>query len=92
LVALTVSLTVFQLLLLLLVSAGAGFFIRTKQIRKKQQRIVELENEMVSNHAEILKLQHELASSRKDAKSGNVPVVQIKADLQQADLTKKKNA
>lgn len=75
-----------------MVSAGAGFFIRTKQLRKKQQRILELENEMVSNHAEILKLQHELSSSRKETKSENVPVVQIKADLQQSELTKKKNA
>lgn len=39
----------------------AGFVFRTAQLQKKEKRIKELEEEMITNHAEILALQGQLA-------------------------------
>lgn len=52
-----------------------GFAFRSRQIAKSKRRILELETEMVENHAEILKL-HKLQSDR----SGNTgtPVINLK--------------
>jgi len=38
-----------------------GFIFRSAQLQKKERRAQELEEEMVASHAEILKLQEQLA-------------------------------
>lgn len=38
----------------------AGFVFRSAQLQKKQRRILELEEEMIASHAEILALQKQL--------------------------------
>jgi cell division protein FtsB len=48
--------------ILLAIFAGSGFLgysLRSRQIKKKQFKIVELRKEMVDNHAYILELQKE---------------------------------
>ena len=39
----------------------AGFFIRAGVTAKRQERIIELEDEMLSNHARILELEKKLS-------------------------------
>ncbi|MBZ5858487.1 hypothetical protein [Flavihumibacter profundi] len=65
-----------------------GFAFRSKQIAKSKKRILELETEMVENHAEILKL-HKIHSD-KSGLSENVPVINLKVKEQlQASLKTK---
>lgn len=70
-------------------SLGLGMFFRTRQLRKKVLRIYELENEMISNHAEILRLQQEIGkvknqsaslNENKSSKNDSIPVVPLKKD------------
>ena len=55
-----------------------GFFLRGKQLRKLRKRVIELEKEMLSNHAEILDLQKERASLLKQMKESKIPVIPMK--------------
>ena len=51
-----------NILILALAIFGSGFIgysLRTRQLRKKNYKIVELRKEMVDNHAHILELQKE---------------------------------
>ncbi|MEJ7737714.1 MAG: hypothetical protein WKF97_09830 [Chitinophagaceae bacterium] len=58
--AIAISVNVMWLPLIIAFSAFAGFFLRSAQIKKSTKRILSLENEMLKNHAEILKLNKEL--------------------------------
>jgi len=53
------TLNVFVLLAAFGAAALFGYSLRTRQLRKKQFKIVELRKEMVDNHAHILELQKE---------------------------------
>ena len=61
------TISIFWLPLIVLMSALAGFFLRRAQLYKSKKRIIYLENEMLSNHAEILKLQQELVMMEKNS-------------------------
>lgn len=61
----TMTISVLWLPLLTLVSVIFGFLFRSAQIKKANKRILSLENEMLSNHAEILKLQEDLVAIEK---------------------------
>ena len=60
------SISILWLPLIILVSAYAGYFFRSAQLAKARKRILSLENEMLGNHAEILKLQQEIVQIEKD--------------------------
>ena len=63
---------------IVVVAFVTGFSFRGKQIAKSKRRIVELEREMISNHAEILELQREkLILEVKLKGSSNIPVIPI---------------
>ena len=53
-----------------------GFAFRSRQIAKSRKRILELETEMVENHAEILRL-HKHNSEMSDDSSIKVPVISL---------------
>ncbi len=59
-------------------TAGAllGFVCRSRQLKKSQKRILELETEMVTNHAEILRL-HKLHSDLEEPQIQTVPVISL---------------
>ena len=72
------TLNVFMLLAAFAASALLGYSLRSRQLRKKQFKIVELRKEMVDNHAHILELQKEyvelqskLSESRSTVISGS---------------------
>jgi hypothetical protein len=60
------SISIFWLPVIVLISGVMGFLFRSSQIAKCKKRILSLENEMLNNHAEILKLQQELVTLKND--------------------------
>jgi Tfp pilus assembly protein PilN len=53
-----------------------GFVCRNRQLQKSQKRILELETEMVNNHAEILRL-HQLTAEQEEPDLVKVPVISL---------------
>ncbi len=64
----------------IIVAAGLiGYAFRSRQIRKKQFKIVELRKEIVNNHAHILELQKEYVVMESKLKV-TTPVLPIKKE------------
>ena len=64
------------------VSFGLGLFFKMALVRKQRKRILNLEDEMLANHARILNLEKKVAETRKD-KNGtqhDFDMPSIKAD------------
>ena len=74
----TFEVNVLWLPLMIILPAVAGYLFRSKQLAKSKKRILSLENEMLNNHAEILRLQKELVSFEKEARANKTRVVSIK--------------
>lgn len=55
-----------------------GFIFRSQQIGSLKRKVIELENEMLSNHSEILDLQRENASLEQQMKQLHIPVISMK--------------
>jgi predicted RNase H-like nuclease (RuvC/YqgF family) len=70
---------VLTLSFILLIAAIAGYAFRSRQIRKKQLKIVELRREMVSNHAHILELQKEYVALELQLRGQKTPVLPLKS-------------
>lgn len=60
-----IPLTVLSLMGLIAGSFGIGFYLRSRQLQKKQFKISELRKEIVYNHAQILELQKEYVTLEK---------------------------
>ena len=83
-----INLAVLQFVLAAFVSGSLmGFAFRSKQMAKSKRRILELETEMVENHAEILRL-HKVYSN-KSGSTDTVPVISLK---EQGEMVKKVKA
>lgn len=77
--AIVLSINVMWLFLIAGVSGFTGYIFRSNQLRKKQKHIFFLESEMLRSHAEILKLQQELAKLDKESNPPHkIPVIPIK--------------
>jgi hypothetical protein len=58
-----------------------GFLMRRRNTHKREKRIMELENEMLSNHQEILRLEAALSKLNKNAESIETsPVINIESN------------
>jgi hypothetical protein len=55
-----------------------GYYLRSRQLKKKQFKISELRKEIVYNHAQILELQMEYVNLEKSIKGNTVPVLPMK--------------
>jgi hypothetical protein len=53
----------------------AGFLVRTAQIRLNRKKILDLEREMLNNHAQILELEKEKAGIMRQMKEMKIPVI-----------------
>jgi hypothetical protein len=58
--AITISINIFLLPLLAIVSFLIGYSFRSNNIKKMKKQVSSLEKEMLNSHAEILNLQQEL--------------------------------
>ena len=84
------SVNIVVLAMAMLVAGFIGYSLRSRQLRKKQFKIVELRKEMVDNHAHILQLQKEyvdLQLKLNDLKTP-VPVVDIHHAAKEAENQK----
>ena len=77
---LAIQLTINALLLvsIVLTATFLGFIFRSRQIASLRKKVIELENEMLSNHSEILDLQRENASLELQMKQLHIPVISMK--------------
>jgi hypothetical protein len=73
------TLSVLSLILLVTGSMSVGFYLRSRQLRKKQFKIAELRKEIVYNHAQILELQMECVGLEKSMKTTKATVLPMKA-------------
>ena len=68
----------FMLVLAMIGSGFIGFSLRTRQLKMKNVKIVELRKEMVNNHAYILELQKEYVDLETQCNQGKTPVLAMK--------------
>ena len=79
----------FNLLLLtgiLIACFGIGFLTRRSQLNSLRRKILELESEMLSNHADILDLQKEKAQLEQQIKQSKIPVIPMRANKDEDTL------
>ena len=64
-----------------LVSGGLlfGYYLRSRQLKKKQFKISELRKEIVYNHAQILELQTEYVTLEKSINANKATVLPMKS-------------
>jgi hypothetical protein len=77
---LNIEFTLNALSLILMVSGAifVGYYLRSRQLKKKQFKISELRKEIVYNHAQILELQTEYVNLEKSINGSKVPVLPMK--------------
>lgn len=76
--AIGISIHIIWLPLITMIAFLMGLIFRTYQLQKSKKRILFLENEMLSNHAEILKLQQQLVLLENKLTDNKTPVVPMK--------------
>jgi hypothetical protein len=67
-----------NVLTLIFIVSGAlfiGYYLRSRQLKKKQHKIADLRKEIVYNHAQILELQMEYVALEKSLNNGKAPVL-----------------
>jgi len=85
---LKISIDILPLIGYILVACAAGFLLRGGQLRSFRKKIIELEYEMVNNHAEILELQKDKAQILRQIKESKSPVIPLhhsKEDNERSD-------
>ena len=75
--AIELTLNIFVLTGIVLGSFVIGFLIRANQIRSLKRKIVELEKEMLNNHADILELQRSKALLEQNLQASKIPVIPL---------------
>jgi len=75
-----ITLDVYIFLLIIGLAVVLGYLPRSRQLAKKQRKIVELEHEMVQAHAELLENQREFCEleNRMKEKEVSNPVIPMK--------------
>ena len=84
---LTINLLPF--LAILVMAAFTGYFFRSRQIKKKQQKIQELRKEIVWNHAQILELQKEYVALESQMQVAKAPVLPLNPQVNYLEEAKK---
>jgi hypothetical protein len=72
----------------------AGFFIQIKERRTLKKRLHEMERDMLSDHAEILKLHQEKVELQQQLKESKIPVITMNKNKEantEETLTKQAN-
>lgn len=86
--AIEITISVLPLAGLFLIAFGAGFLLRSGQIRSGNRKILELEKEMLSNHADILDLQKEKANLVRQIRESKIPVIPMNTAKEDNDKSR----
>ena len=70
-----ITINAFVLAGLVLASIGLGFMFRSNQVTIHKKKVVELEKEMLLNHAEILDLQQRNSALELKVRTLSIPVI-----------------
>lgn len=76
--AIHVSVNIFLFCAAVVGAFGVGYMIRSAQVNSLRKKILELESEMLRNHAEILDLQRSKANLELAIKESKIPVIPMK--------------
>ena len=87
--AIEITLSVLRLVGLILLSFAAGFILRSEQLKSYGRKVLELEKEMLSNHADILDLQKEKANLVKSIRESKIPVIPMNSSKGDNDQSMK---
>jgi hypothetical protein len=82
------NLSIFSLAGLMLAALVLGFLLRTGQIRIQRRKILELEKEMLNNHAQILELEKEKAGLMRQMKEQKIPVIPMEGDQNESRIAR----
>ena len=82
------SINIITLLIIVCVSVLAGFAVRHRQLTRKDNRIAELEREMIQAHAELLDTQKEYCEMELRMRDLTIPVISIKQAPKEEDEKK----
>jgi hypothetical protein len=77
------------LLVAIVVAAFAGWAVNKARLVKSQQRIRQLENEMISSHAEILETQKAYVRMETRLKEQSIPVIPMKINGKETNSKEK---
>jgi hypothetical protein len=89
--AIELTVNVFVLPGIMVISFLAGYLIRKAQIKSLNRKIFELEKEMLSNHADILELQRSKALLEINLQKSKIPVIPLNLSKEEsADKLSKK--
>jgi len=73
---------------LLVVTFVLGFLLRASQVKLLKKKVLDLENEMLSNHADILDLQREKSCIEQKMKELHIPVIPITSNKEEGNASK----
>ena len=76
--AIQISVNIFLVMGAVIAAFGVGYMIRSVQVNSLRKKVLELESEMLRNHAEILDLQRSKANLELTIKESKIPVIPIK--------------
>ena len=89
--AIELTLNLFILSGILLLTFFLGFMVRRFQISSLKRKIFELEKEMLSNYADILELQKNKALHEQNLQTSRIPVIPLNASKEEStDKAKRK--
>jgi hypothetical protein len=75
------SVNILILLGVVVLSGFAGFSLRSRQLVKSRMKLIKVENEMISSHAEILELQKEYMTMELKLRGIKDPVIVMRNPL-----------
>lgn len=76
--AIQISVNIFLVLGAVIAAFGVGYMIRSAQVNSLRKKVLELESEMLRNHAEILNLQRSKATLEQTINESKIPVIPMK--------------
>jgi len=83
-----VTINILLLCMIIGLAALGGFLWRSRQLKKKDRQINELEKEMLFIHAEILDVQKEYCELESRVKDLAIPVISIKQAAKEEEAKK----
>lgn len=75
--AIELTLNIYVLGGIVLLSFFLGFLVRRKQTRSMKKKVIELETEMLNNHADILELQRTKSILEQSLNASKIPVIPL---------------